>query len=604
MGQVIKTGALEGGKVAAAAFVQSFIVVMERIGPSIGDVLADALSGAFSKALEGYENPLTGQPFKFAKSITGQLADARRQLEELQSPQHLAGGAVVRDVDTPQIREAQQRILQLQAMRRAEEAERSARVTHAVRSWRTEVGAAMGEFDASLSPLTERLGSLLGGSAFVGPPLILDVVKDMTQGFAFAGDEAQKAAPKVKTLLELLSGRAAAFRSANDLRARELTATGRGDDAARLSMLSRFSSEMQQAIGESSDLAAALARVQSIELRRFDLDRSAAAAVRQLTEADAEYRAGLERRSQLVQAGTIDEFQATRQNQQAAQSLRGIAAAAKEMIADLQASNPEFAAVLATYQQTIKQTLDTIGQDARATGSTIGDGLSEGWREFIREAEDHRKQGREIFDSMADSVTGRLASALVDGASNFDTFGQVIRDWASNALRDIATVITRILLLRAIAGIGGGIAGAYANSVSVGIANSGALAVARTGGLVGRDGRISLRGYARGGEIAGPRHHWRDSQIIAAMPGEFMLNRRTVDRIGTARLNHANQGGDLGGSGGGGVSINFAPTISIQGGGGSRPEEMRQQGKVIVDAMFEHLSRSAAGRAALREMLR
>lgn len=87
--------------------------------------------------------------------------------------------------------------------------------------------------------------------------------------------------------------------------------------------------------------------------------------------------------------------------------------------------------------------------------------------------------------------------------------------------------------------------------------------------------------FSQGGPITGQGPRGVDSQLIAAAPGEYMLNTRMVDQLGGVQaLERIRTGGGnsymAGSSAGGGGGVGGAMTLHVTGGGGSLEQALAQ----------------------------
>jgi hypothetical protein len=199
-----------------------------------------------------------------------------------------------------------------------------------------------------------------------------------------------------------------------------------------------------------------------------------------------------------------------------------------------------------------------IELQARAAelGITFQEGVTAGLRAVKAEADDVFAFARELVVDLADSLSSGLADALVDVIQGAKTAEEAFRDFAKQVLTDVARMIIRFATLRLIAGAFGG--GGF-----------------NAGGII--------PGFAMGGQIPG-RGPNADRRLIAATPGEFVIQRPAVDYYGSglfAMLNRMrlpaslgarypgagssaglrfNEGGIVGGSDNGpGVSVAIVP---------------------------------------------
>lgn len=249
------------------------------------------------------------------------------------------------------------------------------------------------------------------------------------------------------------------------------------------------------------------------------------------------------------------------------------------------------------------------------------DGVREGWDDLVARANNYRAQAREIFNSVSEAMTAGLSQSIVDVLRGVKNMKEAFRDWASATLAQVAQLITQMLLLRALAGIGGALFGAGDGVKEVGSiggagAGSGAAyggsAFALRGGIAGMEG---VRRYASGTMAAsaalgsflvpGPNIP-RD--IVPAMlaPGEAVLTRGEVASVGgpsglRRTLNEA------AGGGGGGMVINSSVnvTLSVSGEAARTPEMTAASVKQAVkEASVQGLMETLRDNPRVREQLR
>jgi hypothetical protein len=238
--------------------------------------------------------------------------------------------------------------------------------------------------------------------------------------------------------------------------------------------------------------------------------------------------------------------------------------------------------------------------------------MARGARELYDETRRYYDQGTQYYHGVANSIVGSLSPALVSAAGDVRNLGKYMREFASNAMRQIAELTTRMLLFRAVAGIGNSFFGGSAAGTPTGVtsANSFGLAVdgafANTGGFITRSG---VRRYAGGGYVPGPNVN-RDVVPALLTPGEFVLNRAATARAGVANLARFNRGGAVGGGVGVGGGVVVNQTVVVQGGAGGRGSGGEVDGRTLEslkaatrDGVLEALMRSPGYRERMRAAL-
>jgi hypothetical protein len=96
----------------------------------------------------------------------------------------------------------------------------------------------------------------------------------------------------------------------------------------------------------------------------------------------------------------------------------------------------------------------------------------------------------------------------------------------------------------------------------------------------------------------------RHADIVPArlMPGEFVMPRQAVNRIGSGNLRAMAAGGEAGGSaGGGGTSVVINQTVNVAGGGaGMSRAQLRDLEDATRRAVIAGLEKSPGFRSAVR----
>ena len=128
-----------------------------------------------------------------------------------------------------------------------------------------------------------------------------------------------------------------------------------------------------------------------------------------------------------------------------------------------------------------------------------------------------------------------------------------------NAFKTAFTAIVNLPVIKQVIGIIGDIANFLGGGGGARVSRASAYGIH---GQIGRGGRpVGMLGHAQGGFIGG----YGGGDIVPAMlePGEFVLQRSTVQNIGVQRLNSINASGTIAGSGGGG-SDTLHVTMPVQ----------------------------------------
>lgn len=377
-----------------------------------------------------------------------------------------------------------------------------------------------------------------------------------------------------------------------ELNERFLSATGRGREADRLRLVREQDSETVQAAkdGRGDRYLQRLREIQRLELARYDTELAAKDTLDALTKARERYSDAVARNAELVEAGTLRQAEATRENLQAADSLRALGEQAQSQISTIITANPALAEFLQKYRDDVERILGEI-PTPKATGS-FKSGFYEGLDAIVDDARDLRAQGRQSVDLVRDIGIDRLSASLADAATGVKSLKDAFREWGQSALRDVAQLTTRLLLLRAVGGILGNSGfGTPTASVAQASQVSGSFAGVgfgvNTGGLITRSG---VARFAAGGYVAGPNIN-RDVVPAMLTPGEFVLNRRAVAAAGVDRLHAMNRGG-----GGSGVSI----TVNVQSSPGTTDTQASRHGRIAAASIVEELERNPSLRSRWR----
>jgi len=155
-------------------------------------------------------------------------------------------------------------------------------------------------------------------------------------------------------------------------------------------------------------------------------------------------------------------------------------------------------------------------------------------------------QGQQIYGGIANTISGNLSTALVNAAGDVRNLGSYFREFFSSTLRGVSQLITQMLVLRLVAGIGGALVGGAAAPAGASVIDS-------------PQTEFGLLPFADGGLVPG-RDRGRDSVLAGLRPEEFVLTPEATRRAGAGRLKAFNDGGPVppaigGGGAGGGVTI-------------------------------------------------
>lgn len=574
--KLLKTGAVEVGKLIALTTVTSMIGLLKAFGPEFADWVKSILYPIAPNYLPAPMEHTIAQAAsrRLAASAAFSLADRERNT----TPESLRGGGF--GVEHRYIR-AKKELEEAMAAENAavavvedwantRPARSAAAIEEAIATNRVLFGELRSEMGSAYTEFTT-----IWDAASMGPPKWLKGFIDTTAAATGeAAGAAQIAADTAGTeagtayglsfvrAIAPLAGRVKAMLDAMpELRARELDARGEGGAARRLRLLE---AQRREAAEADPANASRLARVQRLELQRFDAEAAAAGVLGKLTEAQRVYTESVEQRAAAVTAGTLTERTATSANLRDAEKLIGLADDSLRQFDRLMEKYPEVRAAIEEARLEVERLRNTIVIGGRDGGAgTFGGGFSRQWARYIDDAGNAERAG----DEFANAVTGQMTSvsdAIYDTASNLRNAGDAWRAWGQTAIDTIGRVATQMLVLRLISGVAGAFGG--------GVGGGGGAAAGASGGTgLGSGLSRNFTFGADGGRLVGGVPG-RDSIPLMAMQDEYLINAASARRIGYGNLDRMNAGGNVsevkGGGGGGGVVINSSITINVADGAG------------------------------------
>lgn len=152
------------------------------------------------------------------------------------------------------------------------------------------------------------------------------------------------------------------------------------------------------------------------------------------------------------------------------------------------------------------------------------------------------------LEATLNGLTDQFSDMFTSIASGSKTVSAAFKDLSRNVIQSILQMITKMLVMKMVqAGLNlmgvplpvGAIAGGMDASTSLPIGGNGYILTA-TGGYFTPEGGVErVRKMASGGPITGGIQG-KDSVPVLAMPGEFMVNKRAVDAVGTDFLHGLN----------------------------------------------------------------
>jgi hypothetical protein len=246
--------------------------------------------------------------------------------------------------------------------------------------------------------------------------------------------------------------------------------------------------------------------------------------------------------------------------------------------------------------------------DIAATGedTTFLGGIRHELERIEEQATNTFENARRLTGGVTDALVGGLGPAILDTAADAQRAGEIWRDALSGILRQVSELITRMLLLRAVSAIGSALfTPAAPSAFSGGFQDASFAGRGVAGGLVGpnRGGVITahhtLRRFNTGDIVPGPRVN-RDMVLGMLTPGEGVLNREAVARMGEHEVHRLNRGGS---PEGGGPLISIGQvSVHVSGGGGGE-QGGRQTASAFVRGLLDQLARMPQARDELRRML-
>ncbi len=171
----------------------------------------------------------------------------------------------------------------------------------------------------------------------------------------------------------------------------------------------------------------------------------------------------------------------------------------------------------------------------------------------------------------------QFSDGIADAITGAKSLEQAFSEMAQSIIRDLIQMIIKMLIFKAIkAAIGGGFA---------------------EGGEV--------PGFASGGRIVGPGTGTSDSVPIMASAGEFIIKKKSVDRVGASRLHYLNQTGRIPGFAAGGQVGAIRPSnASAMAPGSNRPSAATApimfdlRGAVVTEDLMRQMNQISARNAA------
>ncbi len=205
--------------------------------------------------------------------------------------------------------------------------------------------------------------------------------------------------------------------------------------------------------------------------------------------------------------------------------------------------------------------LQTINRNLQGVDASAGNAF--------KKAGDSAKNAANDIQQFFESAFGSLEDALV----GFVTTGKLdFKSLINSIIADLARMVIRMLIIKPLMGFFGGLFGFAGGGVVPGFAN---------GGVV--------KGFATGGVISGFGGAKSDNQLIAASPGEMIINKRaTDDNIGA--LQYINKTGMMPPSPNKQGGIVYAPVINVQSDSGGDGQATAQMIDAAIRRSWDELA--------------
>jgi len=190
------------------------------------------------------------------------------------------------------------------------------------------------------------------------------------------------------------------------------------------------------------------------------------------------------------------------------------------------------ASLIATYPQFREEIMLAVGemeslkQKTQDSSGALGN-LDQAWLGFTQGL----GASENALASIGQAMSSRLGSAFDGLITGTKTLGQAFREMAIGMIQDIAKIIVKMLLLKALDMM-------FFSGAPV-ASGAGGMLGSNRGGLIRRNLGGLIPGFSRGGFLPrfGPD---RDSIPAMLTPGEFVIRRSAVDKYGLGLLTSIN----------------------------------------------------------------
>ncbi|UYV13744.1 MAG: hypothetical protein NCW75_05530 [Phycisphaera sp.] len=258
-----------------------------------------------------------------------------------------------------------------------------------------------------------------------------------------------------------------------------------------------------------------------------------------------------------------------------------------------QISSRDFGGVTSVIDQLVKRLREVREQISNET-DTPGENWGASFAAGVRQAAEavgevnaqFQKLGADVFNTVGNQISGGLTDLVTGAASAKDAF----RDMAQGILKDLARLTIRMAVFNALAAAVGGFGKAPTGNPAVGA--TGPAPFVKSGGIMRAGGHV--RRYVRGGMVPGPNIN-RDMVPALLAPGEGVLNRRAVQRVGPRAVHAMNRGESIGG----GITIHQHNHFDGQ----VSKSTARQSTEMLMAALLDAMRRHPAFRDQVRSMV-
>lgn len=304
-----------------------------------------------------------------------------------------------------------------------------------------------------------------------------------------------------------------------------------GDEvrAARLKLendqLKRRNELFQQFGASATIVAEVLDKLETSERLRLQEETELEPLLKKLQQSQQSYNLTLQETQTLIESGRITQSEGRQRVTDSLTQLIESTVAARDKVAQLLKGDPNNTQLRDQLQELNLEIDKLRSQDTSHLGAF--DGIKAGLNEIAGRTKDVFQTFKDLTIDVAETFTNNFTEAfgaVIDGTKSIkDAF----RDFVSDTLIEIAKLIVKILILKAIS---------IAAGIPVGVAN--ALPVNK-GGSIRRFRRLNRGGF--NGWLPDDGSPDRDSVPAVLTPGEFVLRRKAARYYGLAMLDAMNK---------------------------------------------------------------